>query len=226
MERDLKEKHKKEHIKKAAIALFAKNGFEKTSIMEICNSANVNNAMVSYYFRGKMALYKDIIEDSLQNQINYISNSIKIEDFKKLSHKEKVEEFIYTLNKFISIFYDEISSDLVLLLLKEQQSQHVDVIHRFPIITYFCELISSILNLPDDSKEVIYITLSIIAQITFPQILSGLSFALLKQRYFGYEDLEIIRENLETYLPVIVDKYFNVREILSQNNSNCVNDGN
>ena len=144
MERYLKEGHKKEYIKRVAMALFAKNGFEKTSIMEICNAANANNTMVSYYFGGKMALYKDIIEDSLQ--------------------------------------YDEISSD---------------------------------------SKEVIYIALSIIAQITFPQILSGLSFALLKQRYFGYDGLEIIRENFETYILVIVDKYLNMRE--SPNTSNGIN---
>lgn len=72
--------------------------------MEICNAANVNNTMGSYYFRGKAALYKDIIEDSFEDQINYVNDSIKIEDFNKLSHKEKIEELIYTLNKFINIF--------------------------------------------------------------------------------------------------------------------------
>lgn len=44
------------------------------------------------------------------------------------------------------------------------------------------------------------------AQITLPQLLSVLSFALLKQKYFGFDHLEFTRENIETYLPVIVDK--------------------
>ncbi len=208
-----KEKHKKEVIKKTAAELFAKNGFENTSVMEICNAANVDNAMVSYYFGEKMALYKDIIKDSFKYQISYVNDSIKIEDFKKLSYKEKIEELIYTLNKFISIFYGEVSSDLVILLLKEQQNLSSDMMMRkFPSVTYLRELIADILNLPVNSKEVIYITLSIIAQIAFPQVLSGLSFTLLKQKYFGFDDLEIIRENIETYLPVIIDKYLNPKK--------------
>lgn len=53
---------KKEHIILTAIDLFATKGFEGTSIREIAAAANVNLAMINYYFGSKEKLFESIIE--------------------------------------------------------------------------------------------------------------------------------------------------------------------
>ena len=53
---------KKEHIIKNAIELFAEKGFEGTSIRELAAKANVNVAMVNYYFGSKEKLFETMVE--------------------------------------------------------------------------------------------------------------------------------------------------------------------
>jgi AcrR family transcriptional regulator len=44
---------KKEHIMHVAMELFAEKGFEGTSIRDLAQKADVNIAMVNYYFGSK-----------------------------------------------------------------------------------------------------------------------------------------------------------------------------
>ncbi len=53
---------KRENIISVAIELFAEKGFEATSIRELAAKADVNVAMVNYYFGSKDKLFEAIIE--------------------------------------------------------------------------------------------------------------------------------------------------------------------
>lgn len=53
---------KKEHIMNAAIELFAEKGFEGSSIRDLAARADVNVAMVNYYFGSKDKLFEAIVE--------------------------------------------------------------------------------------------------------------------------------------------------------------------
>lgn len=53
---------KKDQIVLAAEELFAAGGFDSTSIRDICKEAQVNVAMVNYYFGSKEGLLKEMIE--------------------------------------------------------------------------------------------------------------------------------------------------------------------
>jgi len=50
----------KEKLFKSAAALFATKGYREVSVREIANHANVNSALVGYYFRGKEALFNEV----------------------------------------------------------------------------------------------------------------------------------------------------------------------
>jgi AcrR family transcriptional regulator len=54
---------KRTHILAVAEQLFAENGFDGTSVRDIAQLANVNLAMVSYYFGSKEKLLEALIED-------------------------------------------------------------------------------------------------------------------------------------------------------------------
>jgi AcrR family transcriptional regulator len=51
-----------EKILDAAVELFSEQGFEATSIREICSKAEVNVASVNYHYKGKLGLGKAVIE--------------------------------------------------------------------------------------------------------------------------------------------------------------------
>lgn len=52
----------REKIFEAALEEFAANGYNKTTIRDICTRAGVNVAAVNYYFSGKAELYSKIFE--------------------------------------------------------------------------------------------------------------------------------------------------------------------
>ena len=54
---------KRAHILSVAEQLFAENGFDGTSVRDIAQLANVNLAMISYYFGSKEKLLEALIED-------------------------------------------------------------------------------------------------------------------------------------------------------------------
>lgn len=46
-----------------ATLLFAQKGFNAVSIRELARTANVNSALISYYFGGKEGLYQEVLEE-------------------------------------------------------------------------------------------------------------------------------------------------------------------
>lgn len=48
-------------IEKAAVRLFAAEGYEKVSIRDIARAAGAGSAAISYYFGGKAGLYKEVL---------------------------------------------------------------------------------------------------------------------------------------------------------------------
>src|SRR6185437_6142180 len=53
---------KREIIISTAMRLFVQKGFEGTSVREIASGADVNPAMISYYFGSKEKLFEKLVE--------------------------------------------------------------------------------------------------------------------------------------------------------------------
>ncbi len=52
----------RERILNTAITLFSKKGYSAVGVREIAREADVNIAMISYYFNGKIGILKELIE--------------------------------------------------------------------------------------------------------------------------------------------------------------------
>jgi AcrR family transcriptional regulator len=82
---------KKQQIIEAAIGLFAQKGFEGTSIRDLAAAADVNVAMVNYYFGSKEKLFEALVE------IKAASARVRLEELlndKSLLSIEKIDRII------------------------------------------------------------------------------------------------------------------------------------
>lgn len=82
---------KKEQIVNAAIGLFAEQGFEGSSIRELAARANVNVAMINYYFGTKEKLFEYIVAEKASYTRGLLD---KIVTDKSLSEIEKMDEIV------------------------------------------------------------------------------------------------------------------------------------
>lgn len=75
-----------ENILNAAITIFQKKGMAGARMQEIANEANINKAMLHYYFRSKQQLFEAVFMKAIQQlapQLNLIFTS-DIDVFKKI----------------------------------------------------------------------------------------------------------------------------------------------
>lgn len=193
----------KEKILEAATKLFARKGFDGVSIREICNEADVNICMISYYFGGKKELYQGIIDNLLERQTEFAKTFLDFDtNPATLDKKEQIDLLLIILDKFVDFFYSNITSDLIILLLKEQQKDNFLI--NSPALNYLRTLIASIFDKEQNDREIIFKTLFIISQINSPRILPAFSLRLLGQDEFIQEDIKIIKENVKTYVKTLL----------------------
>ena len=72
-------KNVKELIIKSAIGLFSEKGYKDTSIRDISLAADINSALIYYYFKNKEEVLYTIIESDTLELINLLNNIKKVE---------------------------------------------------------------------------------------------------------------------------------------------------
>lgn len=198
----IKDENSKTRILEAATALFAQKGFDGTSIREICKAAEVNICMISYYWGGKQELYQGIIDNLIEKQIEYSKSFLDLNKNPYDMTKNECREFLSeVMDKFVDFFYTNISSDLIVLLLKEQQKP--DFILKSPVFDYIRSLIARILDKDANDRITIFKMLFMISQINSPRILPAFSLRLLGQSDFCEDDIEIIKSNVKAYIKTL-----------------------
>ncbi len=203
-----KDENSKTRILEAATTLFAKKGFDGTSIREICKKAEVNLCMISYYWGGKQELYQGIIDDLLEKQVEYSKNFLNLNKSpQEMSVKECTDLLMTISEKFVDFFYTNISSDLIILLLKEQQKP--DFIVKSPVLDYMRSVVARVLNKNVNDRLVIFKTLFMLSQINSPRILPAFSLRILGQNEFCKEDIDIIKTNVKLYINKILIEEIN-----------------
>lgn len=95
---DLKTTDKKEEILDVAEKLFSDNGFEAVSVREISKAANINVAMVSYYFGSKEKMYEEVVIRKL------ISSELIIKYIEP--HKKYADKLFAIVDLFIDKFFE------------------------------------------------------------------------------------------------------------------------
>ena len=119
---------KKEHIINKAIELFAEKGFEGTSIRDLAAKAEVNVAMVNYYFGSKEKLFKAMVELKaayLKGVIEEVSKDNSLNEIQKLDRI--VESYV---NKMFSnrLFHRIIHQELMVHQRENIQDSIINIV--------------------------------------------------------------------------------------------------
>lgn len=91
---------KKEHIMNVAVDLFAEKGFEGTSIRDLAHEADVNIAMINYYFGSKEKLFVTLLEAKarfMREKIDAVQNDPSLSELQKIN--QIIDGYI---NRFLS----------------------------------------------------------------------------------------------------------------------------
>ena len=200
----IENENSKQRILNAATKLFAAQGFEGTSIRQICKEADANICMISYFWGGKQELYNGIIEDLIEKQTEYAKTFIDFDiEPSSLDKTSQINLLMTVIDKIIEFFYSEkISKDLLIYLLKAQQNEKSAI--NSPAFMYLKKLIGAIFNKPENDREIIFKTVFIISQFNSPKILPNFSLYPLGQDDFIQEDIKIIKETVKLYINALI----------------------
>lgn len=191
----------------AAIPLFAENGYDGTSIRDICNKAGVNLSLISYYFGGKEVLYKKIVESIVGRIISHMQESINVlemsEILEQMDRNSKISVFLELLGCMIDYFYsDKLSTHELMILFKEQITSGESINAMGYLM--FKKMLASILEKEENDKEVIFKCLTIIGQIHSARILTQFSLKMMGQDEYSKDDIilfkKIVFENTKAIL--------------------------
>lgn len=205
--RPKEEKEKsKQRILISATKLFAQKGYNGASVREICKDAHANICMISYFWGGKEGLYRGIIENLVEKQIQYAKSFLNFEiEPSSLPKNEQIKLLYTVVDKIIDFLYGEvISDDLFGFLLRTQQCRKVPI--TSPAFVYFRKIVAAVFDKSMNNKDIIYKTNFIISQINSPRVLPAFSLELLNQKTFTPEDKEIIKKNAKIYIKALLDE--------------------
>jgi AcrR family transcriptional regulator len=120
---------KKEQIMDAAQSLFAAQGYEGTSVRDICQHAGVNVAMVNYYFGSKEGLFEKMVEHKASFMRGKLEELLKDQE---LTPVEKVD-------RIIGIFVERMFShrDFTLTVTREMSKSRRQPVHEMMAGVFF-----------------------------------------------------------------------------------------
>lgn len=200
------EKNTKDIILKTATKLFAQKGYSGTSLRDIAKVADVNVALIAYYWGNKKGLYQGIINGMIETQTKYATSAL---DFAinpdDLSKQEQVELMFKTIDRAIDFFYGEVSYELLTFLMHGQKEK--SILGNLPLFKYGMKLFAALFNKEKIDKEVILTLVSIIALINSPRLMPNFSLMLMNQRTFHKDDIKIIRRNVHNYMKSLLREY-------------------
>lgn len=119
---------KRTHILEIAEEMFARNGFDATSVRELAKNAQVNLAMISYYFGSKEKLFEAIIEKKASVMLERLKS---LNDDASQNPWQKLESLI---ELYINRIVENQNYFLIIqreLLLEQREQFHQNIIRIF-----------------------------------------------------------------------------------------------
>lgn len=116
-------------ILEAAKKIFVQKGYSGARMQEIADEANINKAMLHYYFRNKESLFERILEDAIEAVIPKLVEALMSEGTVILKLERLVNSYIDTIleNSYLPMFLlHEIAQNRMGMIdkMKSKMEQH------------------------------------------------------------------------------------------------------
>lgn len=121
-----KEQDTEQKIKEAARKIFLEKGFSATKTRDIAQEADVNLALVNYYFRSKKLLFDKVMIETLSS---FFSGVLPIIDNNETSLKEKISFFV---NAYMDILSE--NQNMVYFILNSVREHPEDYLKRIGLL--------------------------------------------------------------------------------------------
>jgi AcrR family transcriptional regulator len=128
---------KRVHILAVAEQLFAEQGFDGTSVRDIAQQANVNLAMISYYFGSKEKLLEALIEDRFHYTLGFLEELSKDQHLDPWDKIEGLIEFYvdkvmnnYRFHCIMTQQYNAIRSDEIKTLITNIKLRNLEQVKK------------------------------------------------------------------------------------------------
>ena len=108
----------REKIMQAAVKLFAVNGLDGTSTRDIAKGSGLNISLISYYFGGKVGLYKTVIREHMQSfkdQADLVMSKVSPDNL-------TAEVFIQEIGNAIDVILEKRKTDkcMMMIMMRER----------------------------------------------------------------------------------------------------------
>jgi TetR/AcrR family transcriptional regulator len=188
------------HILKTARTHFVRNGFAGTRMQEIANEAEINKALLHYYFRSKAKLYEKVIDASLNALIPPLANAM-----------DQPGPFAERLERIVDIYISTLLEhpDIPVFILSElSQRQESFIEHLKKRSEFFPAVQSFMLQMSIEMEEgtlhkmpPLHLFLNIIGLIVFPFIAKPIFQTIFNIEQHDFENL--MRERKDSVMEFI-----------------------
>jgi TetR/AcrR family transcriptional regulator len=197
------------HILNTARKHFVRNGFAGTRMQEIANEAEINKALLHYYFRSKTKLYEEVIDATL--------NTLFPPLVKAMSHSGNFAE---RLRRIIDAYFSTLIDhpDIPIFILSEISQRQKSFIEKIKTRSELIPAIQSfIIQMSIEMEEgvirkmaPIQLFLNIVGMIAFPFIAKPIFQTILDIKENDFEELmrerkEVVMEFIETALRPVTE---------------------
>lgn len=183
-----------EKIKNAAKAVFHKKGYSATRTRDIAEEANINLALLNYYFRSKENLFKVVMLETMQtffNSLTDVFNNIET------SFERKIEMLA---ERYIDMLV--VNPDIPVFILNELRNQPEELLTRIGIkdVLMNSEFLRQFQESISEKKikqiNLMHFIMNLMGMIVFPFIAKPMLKGLGDMREDNFNTLMMERKSL------------------------------
>jgi AcrR family transcriptional regulator len=208
-----------ERLKKIAIIeiageLFVENGFQKTTVRQICKKAGVNLNAVNYYFGSKMKLYMEVLRYYYEIGLNKYPDDRGIK--KSDPPEQKMRFYIHSI---MMRMFEEGSPTWFYKLVAREYTEPTDVedilIKEFmrPSYAMLASIIEDILGEKATEKTAYLCAMSIIGQCLYFRNSPQIASRLLENKKFDKKEILEIEKHIYVFSLSAVTYYMKINSL-------------
>jgi len=192
-----------EKIKAAARNVFHKKGFAATRTRDIAEEANINLALLNYYFRSKQKLFDLIM---LETAAAFLQNMGTIFNDENSTLKEKI---VLVAEKYIDLLIEE--PEIPVFFMSEVRGHGAAILDKLPIVggilqsAFLRQYNEAVVNEEVNEPEPLHFLMNILGLVVFPFVNSPLLKKVGNVTNARFDDLMRDRKEM---IPVWMDAMF------------------